>query len=137
MFDSKKATARESPCCSESTDGTMASISEPSSPMQNEAPIVTAADQPAMRTKALALMPKAPSHSARRGTQAPYQERTAKTDEQDADGKRREVQAADRIRQRELVFEKGSDGTQAVEKEGVEGQEQVDEPGGPIAMKAL
>src|SRR5437016_1644116 len=43
-FDSVKATARNSPCWSESADGMMTKMSEPINPMQNEVPMVISAD---------------------------------------------------------------------------------------------
>ena len=62
-FASEIATARKSPCSSESAAGTMARINEPISPIRNDAPIVMTGVFPRTSKPALRLIPAAPTHS--------------------------------------------------------------------------
>ena len=62
---SDRATERRSPWRSDSAAGTMARISEPMSPMRNEAAIVMAGCRPSSRRTAFRLTPAAPTHSER------------------------------------------------------------------------
>ena len=115
---SEMATARCSPCWSARAEGMMVRISEPTRPIRKAAPMVTNGLRPATRSSAPRAQPGRADPQGPPAPNPPDHEMPAQPDQQDTERKGRVVQAADRIIQAELIFQKGGDRPQDIEEIG-------------------
>ena len=98
--------------------------------------MVTTGFFPTMSSSEPRLHPKESNPQGARTSQTPDGKMSADTHQQDFDCKCGKVKAADRVGKVELGFQERRNGSQDIEKIGVNGQCQVGQPGKAIAMKS-